>query len=373
MSSFAVLALHNKSQLHHVIPIALALIREGEDVTIFTSTRESKNYILNLAMLFKPIIFPEIITLKTNMFNRIKDQIKERMYPRASLVIKHNLKLLSSYDAIITPDVDAKPFHSLKKRPKLIFTMHGTGLNKFVLGIPWRLFDYSLLYGNKLYSELDRLRLIPKLNCEVIGSPKFELSSMHPYIRKEVLFPDSNRPIVLYNPHFNKPLSSWHLWSDRLLSFFANNSDYNVIFAPHVLLNEKEEVVIHHDVILAENIFIDLESDALFDMTYTRLADIYVGDVSSQVYEFLHLRSRPCIFLNPRKFKWQGTNEFHSWKFGPVIDDFDYFPKTLNSVAKHPSKYAAIQEREVKSMLYDGEVSASERAARAIINFIHPK
>ena len=41
-------------------------------------------------------------------------------------------------------------------------------------------------------------------------------------------------------------------------------------------------------------------------MAYTQRADIYLGDVSSQVYEFL-LNPRPCVFLNPRRFDWRET------------------------------------------------------------------
>ena len=49
------------------------------------------------------------------------------------------------------------------------------------------------------------------------------------------------------------------------------------------------------------------------DMTYTDQASVYIGDVSSQVYEFLR-RPRPCIFLNFDRTAWQGDENFAHWK-----------------------------------------------------------
>ena len=35
-------------------------------------------------------------------------------------------------------------------------------------------------------------------------------------------------------------------------------------------------------------------------------ADVYLGDVSSQVYEFIY-KPRPCLFLNSNEIEW--TND----------------------------------------------------------------
>ena len=55
-------------------------------------------------------------------------------------------------------------------------------------------------------------------------------------------------------------------------------------------------------------------------MTYMLAADIYLGDVSSQVYEFL-LEPRPCIFLNGHNVPWQDNPYYSHWTLGQVIDD----------------------------------------------------
>ncbi len=48
-------------------------------------------------------------------------------------------------------------------------------------------------------------------------------------------------------------------------------------------------------------------------MSYTTAADIYLGDVSSQVYEFLY-EPRPCLFLNSHEFAWKSDPNFAHWK-----------------------------------------------------------
>jgi hypothetical protein len=370
MSSYAVLALHNKSQLHHVVPIALALLRQGQDVTVFTSSTESKSYILNLASLFEPVVFPDIQILRSGIFHRIKCQFKERMYPRASLVIKKNLKLLSSFDAIVTPDVDVKPFHSLKKRPKLILTGHGSGYRGFSFARPFHMVDLTLVSGTSLYDQLVKADLVSKDNCDVVGYPKFDIPTLHSRVTRKSLFPESDKPIVLYNPHFCSSLSSWHLWSERIFEFFIIHKEYNLILAPHVLLKEKELVIIPEQVKRASNIFIDLDSDLLIDMTYSKLADLYLGDVSSQVYEFLNFKSRPCIFLNPRLLKWNGVREFPAWILGPVVESFDSFSTVLDSSLKIPDKYSLIQNSELSKIFFRGVGNASDRAAKSIVNYM---
>src|SRR3546814_16116783 len=84
-------------------------------------------------------------------------------------------------------------------------------------------------------------------------------------------------------------------WSSDVCS-----SDLLVV-APHVRLfaeaSDAERAAVAK-LAVPGKVMIDLASDRLFDMSYTSGADIYLGDVSSQVYEFL-ATPRPCLFSNP--------------------------------------------------------------------------
>ena len=54
-------------------------------------------------------------------------------------------------------------------------------------------------------------------------------------------------------------------------------------------------------------------------MTYTEAALVYIGDASSQVYEFLR-RPRPCIFLNFEQVDWRDRENYSHWHLGQVIE-----------------------------------------------------
>ena len=78
--------------------------------------------------------------------------------------------------------------------------------------------------------------------------------------------------------------------------------------------------MLHRERACRSQILIDTGSERCVDMTYTSAADIYVGDVSSQVCEFLET-PRPCVFLNAHQIDWQNNPDFAHWHFGDVVDD----------------------------------------------------
>jgi hypothetical protein len=98
----------------------------------------------------------------------------------------------------------------------------------------------------------------------------------------------------------DRAVSSRSPMGKAVLDFFKHNTDYNLIFAPHVILYQRRGrhgARLLHGYRKAPNIHIDTGSLASIDITYTDAADIDLGDVSSQDYEF-PLKSRPCILLN---------------------------------------------------------------------------
>src|SRR3546814_14155415 len=102
-------------------------------------------------------------------------------------------------------------------------------------------------------------------------------------------------------PHFDEKLSSWLKYGKDIMSYFRDQDKFNLIFAPHIRILERisnEDISFIRSLSGYENILADLTSDRLFDMTYTRSADIYVGDVSSQVYEFIYEPDRKSTRLN---------------------------------------------------------------------------
>ena len=62
--------------------------------------------------------------------------------------------------------------------------------------------------------------------------------------------------------------------------------------------------------------------------TYTQAADVYIGDASSQVYEFIR-KPRPCIFLNLDRIDWRSNPAYAHWNLGQVIESIDDLPAAL--------------------------------------------
>ena len=80
------------------------------------------------------------------------------------------------------------------------------------------------------------------------------------------------------------------------------------------------------------------------DMTYIMSADAYIGDVSSQVYEFL-IQPRPCLFLNAFRVDWHNNPAFKCWHLGQVIDSPDQFPSAVSKLLDtYSSEQRSLQE-----------------------------
>ena len=103
-------------------------------------------------------------------------------------------------------------------------------------------------------------------------------------------------------------------------------------------------------------------------MTYTRQADIYLGDVSSQIYEFLQT-PRPCIFLNAHHVDWQDDVNFTQWKTGQVIDDVKALSAALQNAIPLQEIYRPVQEALFAYTFNITPEPSANRAARAIAEY----
>ena len=177
----------------------------------------------------------------------------------------------------------------------LVNTKNGHGAGDRAIGFDKASagFDHVLVSGRKIRDRLVAEAGVEPDRISVVGYPKFDLLARgrptHPLL-------DDGRPVVLYNPHVSPHLSSWYEAGRQVLDWFAARDDYHLIFAPHVMLFERPFVLtidklrldragrIEERYLRAPNIHIDLGSRASTTMVYTQRADIYRGDVTSQVY-----------------------------------------------------------------------------------------
>lgn len=277
---------------------------------------------------------------------------------------------LARYDAIVTPERTTAMLRRLGVRTKLIYTQHGAGDRAGPFEPRLGRFDLVFAAGKKQRDRIVGAGLVPSERCAIVGYPKFEaveaLSRPLPRLFRE------QRPTVLYNPHFLAAQSSWPAWGRRVLERFAGQDRYNLIFAPHIRLfggraperTPELAAFIDHPAI-----HMDLGGEAAVDMTYVRAADLYLGDASSQIYEFVQT-PRPAVFLNPHAADWRDDESYAHWRFGPVVDRLDDLLPTLEAAFADPQRYLRAQEAGLDQTFSITGESAGRRAARAIASLL---
>jgi hypothetical protein len=371
--------LFNHDQVHqiaHSLPIAIALAKSGlgHEIIIATTNARLTAAVRRLTRDAGGIQHVEL-GLRTRTSKWIGGAL-ERVVPAAKiLVYRDNLDFFRSLDILVVAE---KTSLILKTRYglddlKIIHTRHGAGDRAIGFDKASARFDHVLASGAKIRDRLIADAGLSPSQVSVVGYPKFDL------VRKgHQPFFGNGRPTVLYNPHVSPHLSSWYKAGRQVLDFFLRNDAYNLIFAPHVMLFERPFSLsidrlridrpgrIDPRFLRAPNIHIDLGSLASTDMTYTNAADIYLGDVSSQIYEFL-LRPRPCLFLNVHKAPYHDDRNYAHWQSGAVIEDIDALGTALTSAIADHDRYLPVQ-RALFDMSFDlTDEASSDRAARVIL------
>lgn len=373
---------HGGHQVAHALPVALALRRQGTNarVSVFVSEgcEGEVRRLAAAAAATGPL--PEIIRLRPpSALSRAANRASGRALPTDIVSTLHrNLDRFRTLDALVVPEKTSLLLKSLfgLTALKLVHTRHGAGDRAIGFDKASGRFDLVLLSGEKIRDRLAEAHLLKADGHAIVGYPKFDM----PPPARPRLFP-KDRPTVLYNPHPSPALSSWYRMGPQILDWFAKSDRYNLIFAPHVMLFQKRVTASLSPFALGWNagpradhyehdhMLIDTGSPACLDMSYTDAADIYLGDASSQVYEFIR-RPRPCFFLNPRRVAWRGNPDFAHWGAGHVLESIDDLAAALDEV---PRLTPAMRERQQQLFGYSFDLRdrpSSERAASAILDFL---
>jgi len=375
--------LFNHDQIHqvaHSLPIALALARGGGDLEIVVATT-SRRLTAEVIRLSGGVVGHGVGLVELGLTRRASKLLAataEAMLPATKLLVYgDNLDFFRSLDILVVAEKTSlilKTRHGLRDL-KIVHTRHGAGDRAIGFDRASAGFDHVLVSGRKIRDRLVRETGVDPGKISIVGYPKFDLTpargAIHPLL-------DDGRPVVLYNPHVSPHLSSWYKAGRQVLDWFVEHDDYTLIFAPHVMLFERPFVAtidklrvdragrIEARYLRAPNIHIDLGSRLSTTMAYTQRADVYLGDVSSQVYEFM-LKPRPCVFLNSHRFAWAGDPNFGHWRAGPVIDDVADLGSALErSRREHEAVWGPVQEALFNQSFDLTDEPSAERAARAV-------
>lgn len=368
-------------QLAHSLPIAIALMRRTEhEVVLATSADFIDNKIRQ--ELVRAGLQPNTVRLSlSSTASRLLSAGLEWLLPAHKILLyRDNLDFFRSFDALVTAE---KTSLLLRTRYgldglKFIHTRHGAGDRAIGFGPESRHFDLTLVSGPKIARRLIEEAGVRPERIATVGYVKFD---MHGANRIENPFPDKNRPTVLYAPHPSPKLSSYYRMGARVLEEFAASDRFNLIFAPHVMLFQRRRVItisppaiskvpeVPKNLLSAPNILIDRGSSASSDMSYTNFADVYIGDASSQVYEFLY-RPRPTLHIDTHGTDWEGNPNYMHWTAGPVCRDAGLVIDAVDEAIATHHNYRPAQQQLLADTFSPGDRPATERAAAAIAHFM---
>ena len=264
---------------------------------------------------------------------------------------------------------------------RFVHVPHGAG-DRMVTFHPGKAgFDRILVPGEKTAREMLARGVATPDQLRIVGYPKFDTIDA---AQRPVFF-DNDRPVFVYNPHFDPFLSSWYDEGPALLDWFATGEGraFNLIFAPHVMLFRKAlHISLEYRTARlrpgikpawrdAPNILIDTGSARLSDMSYTLAAHAYIGDVSSHIYEFL-LRPRAAFFID-RFSDDARSREGHypAWQAGDIVRTAEALTTLLPDYRARASHYRDRQQALfADTFSVDPAHPASEHAARAILELL---
>jgi len=376
--------LFNHDHLHqipHAAPILAALCNRGSalEVHVFITGRQQASFLRQLLPkeTLNRIGWHE---LRPPWIARAMGWLLGHAVPfeRLGSLFCHRRKF-AAMDTLVVPETTSLILKRVFgcRNLKLIYTQHGAGDRAVGFKPAIRHFDHVLVPGPKIRTRMVAEGSVGPGGYSEVGYPKFDALYPDPPPR---LFPN-DRPVVLYNPHCHPNLSSWFSDGLKVLEFFRTQPGYNLVFAPHVMLFVRRfhlstdpwcikwrgEIPARY--FTAPNIRIDTGSPACVDMTYTRAVDIYLGDVSSQIYEFLH-KPRPAIFLNSHKVSWKENLNYAHWHLGSVIEDVSELPAWIGNRTWHSERFAARQAKAFEATFGTSTKGGGRRAAEAIAQFV---
>lgn len=257
--------------------------------------------------------------------------------------------------------------------PPLVQIPHGVGGPRRAKGNGvdprFSLFDLALVAGEADRRCTVELDLLPPERVVAVGQLKLiGLNRLGKLVRRKLFA--NERPTILYNPHFHARRGTWERFGRELIRAVGEDGTFNLIVAPHVRLFEDaphSQRAALEALSDPEWLIVDTGSGRSADMTYTLGADIYLGDFSSQLFEWL-VFPRPCVFIDQQGDGGLGDTKLPDmWSLGETVTQAsELMPALRRAAILHPS-YEARQTALMKDAVGDVHGAGDEIAADRII------
>ncbi len=314
---------YNQS-IHHIyhsifIAIELSNIQKEYEVVIFSTSKEASDIIKEeLSSIPNNIKF---VSLRHFGYNKINFNIN--LFVLLCRLHMHKPK------AVIVTDYFDNVFRQLRLKTFWVFVGHGPE-NRGYYSSNLHIKDYDLVIfpGRRDVEELEK-KIGVLNNYVIIGYSKLDYFIYHK-TKPLNLFKDS-KPIIMYNPHFEKSSSSFFDKGMELLQSLSNTGKYNIILMPHPDLSRKYPELIN----LAKEIpNVAVINRPKINLDYMAIADIYITDVSSAVFEWLYF-DKPVLFFNTKSEK----NIYSAWKCGRIVRDTPSMLESIEYSLEHPEEF----------------------------------
>ncbi|MDI2112989.1 sensor domain-containing protein [Commensalibacter nepenthis] len=360
-------------QTLHSLPIAIELARKYPYIKVHVACTTEKHltYIKSLVSLYPDAnLHYHLFDLPRTIRQTIDQQGTNAGFKLLTLYLNRNL--FKRFSAIIVPERTSlylKRFGITK--PKIIWTRHGAGDRAIGFVKDIKQFDFILMAGKKIEQRLLQQQSIRPGQYQTGVYAKFDIIHKLREQSQPVLF-NNNKPTILYNPHFKRHLSSWHKFGHKILKQFTNQNKYNLIFAPHFRLfhppsqKDQEDFKAYSQY---SHILIDLGSHKSIDMTYTIGADLYLGDVSSQISEFL-IKPRPCLFLNAHHVHWKNNQNYEAWQLGPVTSSPHNILDVIDETFFLQKNFLQLQKDYIRNTFGTLNSPTAHIGAKAIVDYL---
>lgn len=333
-------------QIPHSLPIAIEIARRYPDSEVHVAYPGPSYlpFIRRLVAEYAPDVPLHYDCLSLDPVNRLRVAFGNVAWK--ALALLSNRSYFDGFDAIATPERTSLMLRRMGViRPRMIWTRHGAGDRDVGFAPDVHQFNFVLMAGRRIERRLLQRRLIRPGEYAVGVYAKFDW--LRPAERAPARLFDNDRPTVLYNPHFSGTLSSWKKLGMQVIEQFAASERYNLIFAPHLRLFDPPRPARYkpfQKFLGLPHLRIDLGSERCIDMSYTRAADFYLGDVSSQISEFMCV-PRPCLFLNAHGVRWHDDPNYGFWNLGAVSGTAQGLEQQIDHAFAAHDQYREAQER----------------------------
>ncbi len=366
MTAVAFLYVGGPHQVFHAAPAAAALARTHPDVRVvnYAAGGRSAELIRRVYAAYDAPA-PDIRPFDPPWWGEVAATISGRASARKLPSLFSHRRELAAFDAIVTAECSSSILRRMGLADsRMVLIPHGAGDRAISVEPRMALFDEVLVAGPKNAERMIAEGVVAPDRCSEVGYLKLDLM---PRLRgqREPLFANG-RPTVLYNPHFKRELSSLPV-AREVIAAFAAEDRFNLVFAPHIRAFEDASVAERRSweaLAVEGRIVIDLGSDRLIDMSYTIGADIYLGDVSSQVYEFL-AEPRPCVFVDAHRAAWRDDPSYAFWNLGDVCSPGNVIAAVADAPARH--RHYIDAQRAAVAASFGVSQGAALRAAERIL------